>query len=85
MEKIKPLEKKYTVSEIAHIYKLKENSITYQARKLNIKKFGGMYLFTEKQVNSLFKIPSVSDSVIYVNTVWEILPSKMNYLTIKQL
>lgn len=79
----------WTVAEVSSMYQISQSHVCTKARLSRFTKtlHGGkyVYLLSEKQVNKMFNLPTVSDTVIYVKEVWEILPSKMNYLTIKQL
>lgn len=73
----------FTVKEVSLIYQIAKTNIMVKARKCGFTKTldngKWKYLFSGKQIEKMLKIPTVSDSVIYVNTVWEIYPSKMNY------
>lgn len=73
----------FTVKEIALLYGISTNTVLVKAKLNRFAKtlHGGSncYLLSGKQIEKMFNIPTVSDSVIYVNTVWEIYPSKMNY------
>lgn len=73
----------FTVKEVSLIYQIAKTNIMVKARKCGFTKTldngKWKYLFSGKQIEKMLKIQTVSDSVIYVNTVWEIYPSKMNY------
>lgn len=73
----------FTVKEVSLIYQIAKTNIMVKARKCGFTKTldngKWKYLFSGKQIEKMLKIPTVSDSVIYVNTTWEIYPSKMNY------
>ena len=73
----------FSVKEVVLLYQIAQTNINIKAKKCGFTKTldngKWKYLFTGKQIEKMLKIPSVSDSVIYVNTVWEIYPSKLNY------
>ena len=73
----------FTVQEISSLYQISKTNVIRKARLNRFTKtlHGGKncYLLSGKQIEKMLNIPTVSDSVIYVNTVWEIYPSKMNY------
>jgi hypothetical protein len=79
----------FTIDEICKLYQVSPSNIRYLCKKNKFEKkvFNGQrkYLLSQQQIDTILRIPSVSDSVIYCHTVWEILPSKLNFLTLKQL
>ena len=86
---MKTKERLYTVREIAEIYNSSRKVIATRAKRLGFRKKvsnGSLkYLLSAEQVNEIFRIPNVSENVIYCHTIWEILPSKLNFLTLKHL
>lgn len=85
----------YTVEEVARRFSVSNtfirNKLIEKGYKKELIEQRYRYMISEEMVNKIFNIPEYNEldivipKIIYVNTIYEILPSKMNYFSLSKL